>query len=235
MGLKKGQLVCQHVEKINWRMLEEYQSILKELVKGRHGVYALYRKGRLYYVGLASTNLSNRLKQHLKDRHAQKWDEFSVYLTIDNSHLHDLETLILKIAAPIANKQSGNFINAENSKPMLKRKFIKEYKKKLLGLGLGKRREATESKAMKRSGGNKAAELAECNAKKPFKIYLTYKDKKYKATVRKDGTILYNRGIYKSPSAASAAIKQRASNGWVSWKYERAPGDWVLLDTLRKK
>jgi type I restriction-modification system DNA methylase subunit len=35
----------------------------------RHGVYALYRGNRLYYVGLAS-NLRSRLNTHLRDRHA---------------------------------------------------------------------------------------------------------------------------------------------------------------------
>lgn len=84
MGSNKGQLVSQHLENISRTALEKYQNILKEYVKGRHGVYALYHKGRLYYVGLAS-NLRNRLKAHLKDHHAQTWDSFSVYLTINDS------------------------------------------------------------------------------------------------------------------------------------------------------
>lgn len=232
MRSNKGQLVCQHVEKINWRMLEEYQNILKELVKKRHGVYALYRKGRLYYVGLASTNLSSRLKQHLKDRHAQKWDEFSVYLTIDNSHLHDLETLILKIAKPIANKQSGNFINAENWKPILKKKFIKEYKKKLLGLGLTKAKEVAMPK-IKAQKGRKA--ILAPYVKNRFEIRFRYKGKLHKATVRQDGSILYKGNAYNSPSTAASEITKRAMNGWATWSYQRAPGDWVLLDVLRKK
>ena len=24
-------------------------------------------------------------------------------------------------------------------------------------------------------------------------------------------------------------------DGWKSWKYERSPGEWVLIDELRKK
>ena len=85
MRSNKGQLVSQHLENISRTALEKYQNILKEYVKGRHGVYALYSKGHLYYVGLAS-NLRNRLKSHLTDRHAQTWDSFSVYLTINDSH-----------------------------------------------------------------------------------------------------------------------------------------------------
>jgi hypothetical protein len=34
---------------------------------------------------------------------------------------------------------------------------------------------------------------------------------------------------------AAVAIKGRASNGWVNWKYQNPSGEWVLLDTLRKK
>jgi len=30
------------------------------------------------------------------------------------------------------------------------------------------------------------------------------------------------------------AITGRAMNGWTCWTYERAPGDWVKLDELRK-
>ena len=71
--------------------------------------------------------------------------------------------------------------------------------------------------------------------KNRFEIRLRYKGKTRKAMVRKDGTILSAGKVYNSPSMAARAIKQRASNGWVSWSYQRAPGDWVLLDVLRKK
>lgn len=44
MRPNKGQLVSQHLENISRTALEKYQNILKEYVKGRHGVYALYSK-----------------------------------------------------------------------------------------------------------------------------------------------------------------------------------------------
>ncbi|OPY85493.1 MAG: hypothetical protein A4E71_02041 [Smithella sp. PtaU1.Bin162] len=47
MPSNKGQLVSQHLENISRAALENYQGILKEYVKGRHGVYALYIKGHL--------------------------------------------------------------------------------------------------------------------------------------------------------------------------------------------
>ena len=75
------QLVCQQMENIPSKVLEEYQHIIKQYVRKRHGVYALYKGDKLYYVGLA-TNLRSRLRHHLKDRHRGLWDRFSVYLTI---------------------------------------------------------------------------------------------------------------------------------------------------------
>jgi hypothetical protein len=231
MRSNKGQLVSQHLENISRTALEKYQNILKEYVKGRHGVYALYSKGHLYYVGLAS-NLRNRLKTHLKDRHAQTWDSFSVYLTIRDSHLHELETLILKIASPKGNKQSGNFINAQNLKPMFKKSVTKAQRRELIGLGLTKIKEVARPKLMEQKG--RKAVLAPY-VKNRFEIRLRYKNKLHKAIVRKDGSILYKGKAYNSPSMAAVAITKRAMNGWATWTYQRAPGDWVLLDVLRKK
>src|ERR1035441_6529729 len=51
---KKAGLVCRHLEHISVRALDQYQSIIRAYVRHREGVYALYRKRRLYYVGLAS-------------------------------------------------------------------------------------------------------------------------------------------------------------------------------------
>src|SRR3974377_2221997 len=93
---RQTSLVCQHLENISRQALEEYHHPIRHDVRNRHGFYALYRRGKLYYVGLAS-NLRTRLGHHLKDRHAQSWDRFSVYLTIGDSHLHELESLLLPI------------------------------------------------------------------------------------------------------------------------------------------
>lgn len=91
---KKGPLVCQHLENISREALEKYQDIVRRYVRNRQGVYALYRRNKLYYIGLAS-NLRSRLAHHLRDHHHESWDRFSVYLTIGDSHLKELESLIL--------------------------------------------------------------------------------------------------------------------------------------------
>jgi hypothetical protein len=51
---KRTQIVCQHLEYISREALERYQDIIRQYIRGRHGIYALYRKGKLQYVGLAS-------------------------------------------------------------------------------------------------------------------------------------------------------------------------------------
>ena len=99
---KRAALVTQHLEMISRNLLDKYQDVIRQYVRGRHGIYALYNNGKLYYVGLAS-NLRNRLRHHLNDRHGQSWDRFSVYLTIGDSHMKELESLFLRIFKPAGN------------------------------------------------------------------------------------------------------------------------------------
>ena len=56
-------LVTQHLENISREALEQYRQIVHKFIRRRQGVYALFRRGHLYYVGLAS-NLRSRLRQH---------------------------------------------------------------------------------------------------------------------------------------------------------------------------
>jgi len=77
---KRTPLVCQQLENISREALGKYQDIIRQYVRRRDGVYALYRRGKLHYVDLAS-NLRSRLGHHLRDRHQDSWDRFSVYLT----------------------------------------------------------------------------------------------------------------------------------------------------------
>jgi hypothetical protein len=109
----KGALLLQHLEGVSWRVLEEYPDLIRDMIRGESGVYALYRRDRLYYVGLAS-NLMGRLKNHLRDRHHGSWDRFSVYLTARTEHIKELESLLLRIVSPEGNKQGGRFIRSEN-------------------------------------------------------------------------------------------------------------------------
>ena len=113
-GLARSRpLVIEHLEDVSRDTLAEYQDIVREYIRGKHGIYALYKKDRLYYVGLASS-LGRRLKQHLRDRHGGSWDRFSVYLTRREDHITELEPIVLRIVKPTGNKQLGRFPGSSN-------------------------------------------------------------------------------------------------------------------------
>ena len=212
-------LVCQHLENISRDALEKHQKIIKQYVRRRNGVYALYRKEKLYYVGLAK-NLRSRLKSHLHDRHGSSWDRFSVYLTIGEQHLRELESLILRIVQPKGNKQKGKFPKSED----IRRRFARDVKESVIyemALLLG-------NHARKPSSHRKGKRLQR------YKLRGWYKGKKFRGLLLKDGGVKYKGRIYKTPSAAAGKIIKGAANGWIFWKYERAPGYWVTLDHLRK-
>jgi predicted GIY-YIG superfamily endonuclease len=241
---KSKNIVCQYVENISRKALENYQDIIKKYVRGRHGVYALYRKNKLYYVGLAS-NLRNRLRHHLRDRHAKAWDSFSVYLTVGDQHLHELETLLLRIIDRKGNKQRGRFGKAEDLRRQLRRDFRKKLSlelEEIFGKGFYSEEIYPMQEINKKKG--RTPTLAPFVDKR-FHIRFKYKGNLYIAHVRRNGSISFAKDsaeagrlqgkIYNSPSLAASAITRRTMDGWTTWKYERAPGDWVLLEELRRK
>jgi RAMA domain-containing protein len=227
---KQKSLVLQHLEDISWRVLEDYPQVIKDMIRGRACVYALYRRKKLYYVGLA-TNLMGRLKTHLKDRHHGSWDRFSVYLTIKDEHMKELESLLLRIVNPVGNKTTGRFSKSQNLKSVLNSR-VKETdadnRALLIGGGVARRRLRSRTKKIK--GTKSLAGIVE------RRIYLKgkYKGKEYKATLRKDGRIGYNGEYYDSPSGAGRAVIGRACNGWGFWQYRNEKGEWVKLAAIRK-
>jgi hypothetical protein len=233
---RKSQLVCQHLENISRTALEQYQPIIRQYVRNRQGVYALYRRQRLYYVGLASS-LQGRLKTHLRDRHADSWDRFSVYLTIGDSHLKELESLILRVVKPSGNKQKGKFTRSEDLRHRLKKDFRDAHRAQFDAL-FCKISNSTQCKMALKSipaGNNHRKPLLAKYITASMSLRAHFKGKTLKARVSKDGNIHLADKIFTSPSmAAVAAIQGKNCNGWTFWKYQRAPGDWVELDTLRR-
>ena len=61
-----------------------------------------------------ATNLRGRINHHLRDKHAGKWDKFSLYLVRKADHIKELEALILRIADPKGNATTGRLPRAEN-------------------------------------------------------------------------------------------------------------------------
>lgn len=241
MKKSKGQLVCQHLEKISRKLIEDYPEVIREYVRGRHGIYALYRKNRLYYVGLAS-NLPFRLKHHLRDRHGETWDRFSIYLTISDAHLRELESLVLKISSPKGNVQAGKFIRSQDLRRTVYRRIRDIQKKERMDL-FGE--DIFGIKAKRPMETDKKLGVLAPYATKRFHIRFRYKGKLYIAHVRKDGWISFDslsakyrrfKGKkFKSPSAAARAITNHEMDGWHCWKFERSPGEWVYINELRKK
>jgi hypothetical protein len=223
-------LVCQFLENISRAVLEEYQDLIREYTKNRHGIYSLYRKDKLYYVGLAS-NLRSRLKQHLKDAHRDKWDSFSLYITIDLNAIKELESLLLRVLRPEGNRTGGRFVKAENLRRKLVADIRARHRDKEHALMPLKKRPVT--KKVPPVVDDETIPLAKY-VRQRMRLRVRYKGKLYKAILRKDGQIRYNGVNYKTPSAAGSALRDgRATNGWQFWHYERAPGDWVPLAKMR--
>ena len=225
---KQVPLVCQHVENISREAMAEFQDVIRRFVRRRQGIYALHRKGKLYYVGLAS-DLLTRLKAHLKDRHGSSWDRFSLYLTIGDSHLKELESLILRVTKPTGNKVKGTFAKSENLKRRLAADIKSVQREQYNGI-IGKVTVKARQKSEEKGKGHKL----NAYIRRPFKIRADYKGRIVRATVRKDGAIRFGGQIYNSPSLAAQAVVKHGCNGWYFWRYERAPGDWVFLNELRK-
>lgn len=224
-------LVCQYLERISRKALEQYQDILRAYVKGRHGLYVLYQDDRLYYVGLA-TDLRDRLNAHLRDHHGRSWNRFSIYLTIGNSHIHQLESLVLRIVRPNGNKLRGSFGSAENlntrfNGDLQRRQRIE--REELLGLP------PSAPKITRKEIQNKNIPVLAAYINRPLKLRTKFKGRYLKARVLKNGTVVFDGRRFNSPSLAAAAACDRPTcNGWTFWRYERGPHEWVLLHELRK-
>jgi hypothetical protein len=219
------------MENISRKALEQFQDIVRQYVRRRQGVYALYRRGTLYYVGLAS-NLRGRLASHLRDRHGSSWDRFSVYLTIGDSHLRELESLVLRIMRPVGNKQKGRFAKSLD----IRRRFAKDIRahhRNELNMLLGRTAARPSLARPGSSGPGRAPSLAKYRIG-PTVLRARFKGKNLTARVRRDGSVRFRGKVFRSPSLAGVAAVKRPCNGWTFWSYQRAPGDWVVLDTLRR-
>jgi GIY-YIG catalytic domain len=107
---KLPSVITGHLDGINRALLDgekrlAFLEFLNSQLSGRRGIYALYRKnGRLYYVGKAS-DLSQRLKQHLKDKHSDSWVTMTLFFVDKSANVAELEGLVVATANPPGNKQ----------------------------------------------------------------------------------------------------------------------------------
>ena len=229
---KAKHLVVEHLEDISWIVLRDYRQVVKEMIRGYSGIYALYRRNKLYYVGLAS-NLMSRLDQHLKDKHKGKWDRFSVYLTVHNEHMKELESLVLRIVSPSGNTVSGKLPKSANQRRALNQ-LIKGHDDDRRAALIGGAYAVKHRKKMIASKTKGQPVLAGV-VPRGIALRAWRNGWEYRASLRKDGLIRFGENTYTSPSAAGKAATNKACNGWRFWHY-RDPklGDWVPLNKLKK-
>lgn len=226
MAAPSKHLVVEHLEAIHAEVFEDFQSVITAIVNRRNGVYALYSGDRLYYVGLAR-NLKARLRAHLRDRHKGLWDRFSVYLTDGDSHMKELESLMLRVIKPVGNRVKGKLKGSKDQRRELERRIKQDQELKRRGI-LGKpiqaeraERKRSKSSAFRRHGANGAVFL------RAF-----YKGKEFKATLNRDGSVRVGTKRFNSLSAAGVSVTKRGTNGRHFWRARNARGEWVPIGTL---
>jgi hypothetical protein len=233
MKEKSKGLVSGYLERIASDVFDDYHDEITELIAKQHGVYALYKRNRLYYVGLAN-NLRNRVKHHLRDRHMKKWDRFSLYLIEDVNYLRELESLIVHVSAPRGNRQLGRFARSENLKQSLRELIGARAKLRIENI-FGKKaaKKVQKRKTRSQHGFNKPPAL---NGLLPAgrELKVIFKGKAYEAIVGNEGQIIIEGHNFNSPSSAAFHITGAPKDGWLFWKYLDKDGNWVKLDKLRK-
>ncbi len=229
-------LVLGYLERISSAAFSDFREHVKQLVGGEQGIYALYKRDRLYYVGLAS-DLRRRVNHHLKDRHAGKWDHFSLYLVNRFDHIRELEALAIRLANPKGNRAVGKLKGAQDLASAFRQQITTQQKEELERMfgEIAKRKSPHPKKDARgaSSAGSRTATLSQYVSGR-FRIKAIYKSKPYYAHVRSDGTINYDGQIFTSPSLAGKAVVKRACDGWKFWRYRNKDKEWVRLDELRK-
>lgn len=222
-------LVVKKLEGVSKLIFRNYYKQITDLIGNSHGIYALYDENELYYVG-KSTDLKNRVKQHLKDRHYASWTHFSLYLVRKADHIGEIESLIIRVANPKGNTKK---YKADKGTSLLKllQASVKQRQQDEFNVMFGK---AAVRRARPDSGDKQAFALNGLVRKKTA-LYRTYKGKEYRALLTPKGKIKFNGKIYATPTAAAMTIIDRgAVNGWTFWYYKNAEGEWARLSDLRK-
>jgi hypothetical protein len=227
-------IVTGYLEKVNADVFDRYQKEITDMTKGGQGVYALYRKNKLYYVGLA-TNLRNRIKHHLKDRHKDHWTHFSLYIIRKVDHIKELESLLLRIAYPTGNSQKGKLKTSVNLMPSLLDRVKETHEREIDKLFKSTRLPLVKDIKKVHSAKKRASFPLKGLVPAWKRIYATYKGGKYKAKVCPSGRIKYDERLFDTPSAAGEYVQNRKGvDGWLFWKIKSESGQLVHLSSVRK-
>ena len=128
--IKRGSLIQYSLDNIKRDYFNVIKRELKNVLKKRSGIYALYKGDKVVRVG-QGTDIYWRMKGHSKSGKL-KWDRASLFIINSKriENLRDLETAVVRIAKPKYNKVKGRIGNEWYLGRMLK-KSVKEKKKKL--------------------------------------------------------------------------------------------------------
>lgn len=219
-------LVINRLENVSKDVFKQYFPLITELVGDSPGIYALYDDRDLYYVG-KSTELRKRVKQHLKDRHLASWTHFSLYLARREDHIHEIESLLVRIANPKGNRVIPRGRSTGALVKQLRNLIKARQREELAGLFSAKHA-VGRIERKKVLGGSSGLEGL---VSKRTRLYRTYKGKEYKAILSPRGYISLAGKRYGSASAAAKAVIKRKSpiNGRAFWYIRNGSGDWVRL------
>lgn len=130
----KGALIKGMSKKLPSEIIENpvFKKRIKEIMKGYSGIYALYRKDKLYYVGL-TTDLFRRINWHLKDRHAGKWDSFVIFRIKRVDYLRDIETLVTHLVRVPGARVKGRVPRDADINRILK-EIMREHSQEMKGI-----------------------------------------------------------------------------------------------------
>ena len=230
----KHTLLKESFENISSELFSGYSDVITELIGRSAGIYALFDKNKLYYVGRA-TNLKSRVKQHLRDKHQKKWTHFSLYLIGFHEHIGDIESLLVRIALPKGNSVRPRGTDAKGER-RLKQIIRLKHREELEKLLPGKRKLKTNSTKLKnkRNRENNRTKSLKGLVKNRVTLSKTYLGKFNKATLLPSGFILYKNKKYDTPTAAAKAIAgNKPINGWYFWRIKNRKGQLVKLKELK--
>ncbi len=240
---KRSTLLIEKLEGIGREIFKPgYNKILKRHIGKKPGVYALYKKEKLYYVGQAQ-ELVSRIKLHLSNRHARKWDNFSVYIAQRRRYVPDLEAVVIAIADPKGNErqpQLARLRKATTLKRLIEKDMKEEAQKimnpttKVQSKRKSKRR-TTKTNKKNAKAGNKRFSLAGLFSENKL-LRGEHKKNIHSACLLTSGKVLYKGKGYSSPSGASKEAKGlKTDNGWTFWQIQDHQKRWIKLNDLKKK
>ena len=217
IGAKKG-MVIGYLERVPAAVFSSSGKEILSLVGNSNGIYTLHRGKQLFFVG-AAPRLRGKLRQHLQENQAGKWNNFSMYLMRGGQQLADVAVLIGRVAYPTGGQRLIGFAGAADLAGLLKAKARRSPPKRtgsVPGRGAG-------VVPLKGLIGQKL-------------LRMTHKRKTYFAAVLTSGRIkLKSDGkIFDTPSGAAKEIVKFKTNGWHWWQYRNRQGKWVPIDELRK-